>query len=66
MFRDYLDRLLGWLGAGGADDARRRRTQAQRDACAHGDDPACPYKRTGFDCNDCEIDEKTGEMRPRL
>ena len=28
--------------------------------------PFILYARKGFDCNDCEIDEKTGEMRPRL
>ncbi len=63
MVRDYLSRLLGWLGGG---DERRRLKQEHKDACEHGDAAACPYERENFDCSDCEVDEATGKMRPRL
>lgn len=66
MLRQYLGRLIGWFGVVKTDDERKRALEARRGACEHGGDPSCPYERENFDCNDCEVDEATGRMRPRL
>lgn len=66
MLRHYLGRLFGWFGTVKTDgDDRQRAHHAHHDACEHGADAACPYERESFDCNDCELDEATGRMRPR-
>lgn len=66
MFRQYFDRLIGWFSTSRDDDERQRKKHAQQDGCEHGGDASCPYERQNFDCNDCEIDEATGKMRPRI
>jgi hypothetical protein len=67
MTENSLSPFLGWLGRlwpGG--DARADARVAKRDACAHGQDDQCPFGREPFDCNDCEVDEATGETMPRM
>jgi hypothetical protein len=67
MLQHPLHQFLGWLGRLWPDgDARAEARLAKRDACAHGNDDQCPFGREQFDCNDCAVDEATGETMPRM
>jgi hypothetical protein len=67
MTQQPIHQFLGWLGhLWSAADTRTQARLAKREACIHGEDDPCPFSREDFDCNDCDIDEGSGQMMPRI
>lgn len=67
MLQHPLQQFLGWLGRLWPDgDKRAEARLAKREACIHGDKDNCPFSRVGFDCNDCDVDEGSSQMMPRM
>lgn len=57
----------GWLGLGGDTERHDTRAGMRKEDCDRPDrDGWCPYRRAGFGCGDCVVDETTGEVVPRM
>lgn len=67
MLQQPLHQFLGWLGRLWPDSDKRVEARlGKREACDHGKEDPCPFGRESFDCNDCDIDEESGQTMPRM
>lgn len=67
-----MSKFFAWTGWYGSLRPMSRETASdyavtRPQECKHlRPDGSCPFRREGFGCRDCVVDETTGEIMPRM